>query len=169
MKNRILLILLAILLQGNYQKTVIKPQGKAFNGAECPQAYEAALDRLNREDYVTIDDTRADNLTRTYGSQTPITRVYGISFGIRKTPNRDNLTKPNNLMGSTAILMEVSNVIISNCKNVGAVSFGYIGWNRRFGVLGPNEEVREFECLSNVRKGRFNTETPWDWGLQFCQ
>lgn len=168
MKNRILLILLAILLQGNYQRTVIQPQGKAFNGAECPKAYRAALDRLNREDYITIDDTRADNLTRTYGSQTPATRVYGITFAI-KQQDRENITKPHNLLGSSAILMEVSNLIIGNCQNVGAVTFGYVGTSRRFGVLGQNEEVKEFECLSSVRNGRFDTQTPWDWGLQWCQ
>ncbi|QUY45448.1 hypothetical protein [Acaryochloris marina] len=168
MQNRILLILLAILLQGSYQRVVIKPQGKAFKGAECPKAYEAALDRLNREDYVTIDNTRADDLTRTYGSQTPATRAYGITFAI-KQQDRKNITKPYNLMGSSAILMEVSNLIIGNCQNVGTVTIGYVGSSRTFGVLGPKEEVKEFECLSSVRNGRFDNELPWEWGLQWCQ
>lgn len=168
MKTRIFFLLLAILLQGSYQRMVIKPQGKAFNGAGCPKAYEAALDRLNREDYITIDDTRAKDLTRTYGSQTPATRVYGITFAI-KQQDRKNITKPHNLMGSSSILMEVSNLIIGNCQNVGAVTFGYVGWSRRFGVLGQKEEVKEFECLSSARNGRFDNETPWDWGLQWCE
>lgn len=168
MKSKTLLLLLGVLLQGSYQRVVIEPQGKAFNGFDCPQAYQAAIDRLNKEDYVTVDSTRADDLTSTYGSQTPVNRVYGISFGI-KMLGRENIKKPHNLMGSTAILMEASNLIINNCQNVGAVSFGYIGWSRRFGVLGAKEEVREFECLSSVREGRFNTQVPWDWGLQWCQ
>jgi hypothetical protein len=77
-----------------------------------------------------------------------------------------------NVMNSPALLTDLAQNIISNCSDVGLVSFGPAnsGWIERVGLIN-NDRVGVFQCVNTDLPGRrrYRSRLPRvSWGQQFC-